>query len=308
MALFKVRRTIKPGVIPAGLTYGEMAVNIVDKILYVGGTAGDSIEIGGGSGNSIKWSNPSPTLATDIQGVAAGTTFNVGTDAITILEQILYPYQSVSFSALSLGSPFPTSTYELGQTAGNGVGIVTWASSTPDANWVANSAYISYSGFATGTLFSAGNPLADTASVTYPAFKSTTISPNTLTVSLTGQQTSGTNPVTTSASRRWWSRWYWGKSTNSALTDPFGLTNGSSALLTNASSASGVLTTTASSGYFYVFVHSNYTINTMTLGGFNVSLDTTTTASVTNAQGFSTTYKIYKSLNQLNDALSITVS
>jgi len=55
----------------------------------VGGTAGDSIEIGGSSGSSIKWSNTSPTLATDIQGVAAGTTFDVGTDAITILEQIL---------------------------------------------------------------------------------------------------------------------------------------------------------------------------------------------------------------------------
>ena len=51
MGLFKVRRTTTPGLIPAGLTYGEMAVNLADRILYVGGTAENAIEIAGGSGN-----------------------------------------------------------------------------------------------------------------------------------------------------------------------------------------------------------------------------------------------------------------
>lgn len=50
MPLFKVRRTAKPNVIPAGLTYGELAVNVADALMYVGGTAGEAVLISGGGG------------------------------------------------------------------------------------------------------------------------------------------------------------------------------------------------------------------------------------------------------------------
>jgi len=305
MPLFKVRRTAKPNVIPAGLTYGEMAVNIADGLLYVGGTAGESVLISGSGGSETTWSRVDATLATDIAGVPAGTTFASGTTAIEILEQILYPYQPVSFSSFSTGL---NATYELGQTAGNGAGTVTWATGGPDENWVSGSLYIYYSGFASGNLVSGGSPTADTASVTYPAFRSTNIAANTLTLGISGQQDEGTNPVTRSQTRRWWSRLYWGKSTNPALTDPLVLLNGSSNLLESTGSGTAAAITTASGGYFYTFIHDDYDISKMTLGGFDVALQPGYTASVMNTHGFSTTYKVYRTTNQLNDALTIIVT
>lgn len=84
MALFKVRRTVKPGVIPAGLTYGEMAVNIVDKILYVGGTAGDSIEIG----NNVNANNTGVTgfngLIGNVSMTGSGALFGFSNNAIGV--------------------------------------------------------------------------------------------------------------------------------------------------------------------------------------------------------------------------------
>lgn len=305
MPLFKVRRTAKPNVIPAGLTYGEMAVNIADGLLYVGGTAGESVLISGSGGSETTWSRVDATLATDIAGVPAGTTFASGTTAIEILEQILYPYQPVSFSSFSTGL---NATYELGQTAGNGAGTVTWATGGPDENWVSGSLYIYYSGFASGNLVSGGSPTADTASVTYPAFRSTNIAANTLTLGISGQQDEGTNPVTRSQTRRWWSRLYWGKSTNPALTDPLVLLNGSTNLLESTGSGTAAAITTASGGYFYTFIHDDYDISKMTLAGFDVALQPGYTASVMNTHGFSTTYKVYRTTNQLNDALTIIVT
>ena len=306
MPLFKVRRTAKPNVIPAGLTYGEMAVNIADGLLYVGGTAGESVLISGSGGSETTWSRADATLATDIEGVPAGTTFASGTTAIAILEQILYPYQAVSFASFSTGL---NATYELGQTAGNGAGTVTWTTGGPDENWIDSSLYIYYSGFVSGNLLSGGDPTADTASVTYPAFRSTNIAANTLTLGISGQQEQGTNPVTASQTRRWWSRLYWGKSTDASLTDPSTLSNGSTTLLAStSSSATTTLTTTASAGYFYVFIHDDYDITKMTLAGFDVALQPNYTASVMNTHGFSTTYKVYRTTNQLNDALSIIVT
>jgi hypothetical protein len=308
MALFKIRRTIKPGVIPAGLTYGEMAVNLADRKLYVGGTANNSIEILGGSGGSAEstWTLIEPTTATDIAGIPQGTTIDVGSTAIKLLEQILYPYQEVAFTSLSTGL---ASTYELGQTAGNGSFTVSWNRSGPTANWIANSAYFEYSGLVTGVGLTAGSPTANSASVSYPAFRATTLGSNTETFQLTGQQQEGSYLVSRSASTRWWSKMYWGKSTNPSLTDITSLSNGSELLITTTSSGSGTVTTTDTGGYFYLFIHDYYELDTIKLAGFDVSMRSpVVTASVTNAQGFATNYKIYRSFNQLPGALSMDIT
>ena len=187
MALFKVRRTIKPGVIPSGLTYGEMAVNITDRKMYVGDAGGTSVEILGGSGGSeTTWTLATPTTATDIAGIPQGTTFDFGENSIAILERILYPYQSVSFSSFVSGL---SSSYELGQTGGNGTVNATWLSSVPDANWTPNSAGIVQTGFASATLLSGASPTADSASITYAALRSTSLASNSITVTLSAQQT-----------------------------------------------------------------------------------------------------------------------
>jgi len=52
--IIRIKRGITGGVVPTGLTFGELAVNITDKKLFVGGLTGNTIEIvasgGGGAG------------------------------------------------------------------------------------------------------------------------------------------------------------------------------------------------------------------------------------------------------------------
>jgi hypothetical protein len=96
VAQIKFLRSSTAGVVPVGLTYGEIAINVADRKLYVGGTGGDSVLIdsggsGGGTGTETTWTLTAPTTAVDIAGVPVGTTFAVGTNAISILEDILYP-------------------------------------------------------------------------------------------------------------------------------------------------------------------------------------------------------------------------
>ena len=307
MPLFRVRRTIREGVIPAGLTYGEMAVNITDRKLYVGDQTGNSIEILGGSGGAeTTWSLVAPTTAEDIVGIPRGTLLDVGETSISILERILYPYEQVTFQSLTTGL---ASSYELGQTAGNSTFNVSWTRSGPTGNWVANSAYYSYFGsLVTGVAITGGSPTAASASASYPAFRYTAINGNTQTFQITGQQTAGNNPVSRSTSSRWWSKMYWGKSTNAALTDRTGLTGGSETFITTASSGSGTVTTTDTGGYFYLFVHNYYELDTITLEGFGVSMIAPVTALVTNQQGFETDYKVYRSFYELPGSLSIDIT
>jgi hypothetical protein len=94
MSQIKFLRSSTAGVIPVGLTYGEIAINVADRILYVGATDGSSVSIIGGSGASgseTKWSLTTPTTAVDFAGIPTGSTFGVGTTAVAILEQMLYP-------------------------------------------------------------------------------------------------------------------------------------------------------------------------------------------------------------------------
>ena len=94
MAQIKFLRSSTAGVVPVGLTYGEIAINVADRILYVGGTNGDVVSIVGGSGASgseTKWSLTTATTAVDFAGIPEGSTFGVGTSAVAILEQMLYP-------------------------------------------------------------------------------------------------------------------------------------------------------------------------------------------------------------------------
>ena len=57
----QIKRGSTAGLVPAGLTYGELAVNVTDAILYVGGTTGETIQIvGGGGGNNFTFGSTLP--------------------------------------------------------------------------------------------------------------------------------------------------------------------------------------------------------------------------------------------------------
>jgi hypothetical protein len=272
-----------------------------------------TISASGGSAETT-WGRTDPTTVT-VGGVAAGTTFDVSTSAVEVLHQMLYPYVSVAFISFNSGL---NTQYEIGQTAG-GAASTLWTRSGSNSNWVASSAFIRYTGLATGTALTAGNPLANGASVTYPAVRGTSIG-SSMTVSLTAQQ-SGGNPIVTAPSRTstWWSNMYFGKSSNPDLrTQSFDVTGSNSPSLVNTSLTQGPVSFDANvgagDGYFYLFIHDYYTLNNsppyfgLKYSGFPLAQDGLTSVTLTNAQGLTATYKRYKSLNRLNDSITIEVN
>ena len=46
----KIKRGSTSGVVPTGLTFGELAVNVADGLLFVGGVTGNTVQISGGVG------------------------------------------------------------------------------------------------------------------------------------------------------------------------------------------------------------------------------------------------------------------
>ncbi len=307
---------------------GVTGFTVIGNILYywymgpTGATFGELQSAGSIAGGvETTWSNPNPTLATDIDGIPVGTTFDVGTTAIAILERILYPYQSVSFTSLTTSL---SSTYELGQTA-TPSSTISWQTSGPTGNWVSNSGRLSYSGSLLGTgslatnfeLYDTDdNPFQSSQTVSYPTLRGTLIDNNTFTVSVTGQQKSGTPLVSRSSTTRWWSKMYWGKSTDTDLKNPFalvdGITNGLSVNTTAVDAVTLSITTGGSDAYVYLFLHDYYKLNSIKLDGINVSLREPpgggiTTHSVANARGFTADYKIYRSTNQLPSNLQMEI-
>jgi hypothetical protein len=83
------------------------------------------------------WTNTDPDIS---NGIASGITFTVGSNAIQVLEQLIYPYQPVSFTAFSIG--LGSSPFDLGRTFGAGTYTSTWSTSGPAANWTAGSLVI----------------------------------------------------------------------------------------------------------------------------------------------------------------------
>lgn len=313
MALFKVRRTSTPGLIPQGLTYGEMAVNIPNRRLYIGDVQGATIEILGGSGGDgtgATWASTVPTTATDINGIPAGTVIDQGLNSIQILEKILYPYQSVSFSGFTLG--LASFVFDLGQTSASGSYNSSWSANGPTGNWIAGSVGISREGT---TLVSGLNYNSDDPSgypISHPSYRYT--SPYRLTFSLTGAQAQGTNPVPTSRSYDWLHRIYYGKS----AADPTSISNLSSGGYVYASSTTSLGTRTYIIGssatplYAYLVVPTapgspgSYT-SIKDINGFTLN-PVEGTFTETNSHGVSITWKWYRVSNPTTAEYRVTAS
>ena len=67
----KIKKGSTAGVIPAGLTFGELAVNVTDSLLYVGGITGETILLLGGGGGAT--GSQGITGATGSQGITGAT-------------------------------------------------------------------------------------------------------------------------------------------------------------------------------------------------------------------------------------------
>jgi hypothetical protein len=221
-----------------------MAVNLTDRKLYVGGTANNSIEIlGGAAGSSAtQWTNPNPTLATNLEGIPSGTTFASGTTPIEILEKLLYPYQSVSFSTLSVLQTFPT-IVELGTTSTAGNYSATWSSGGGSIdNWVEQSLFLRQTSPSSSLLASGFSITASPKSISHPTYRF--ITPTALTFQLTGQQDQGQSPSIT-RTHNWRAKVYYGKSDSNSVASSYSSYAAFAALFSgNPSGLQGQFTTT----------------------------------------------------------------
>ena len=156
-----------------------------------------------GSAEGATWSREGDPITETHGGVAAGSTLANGLNAIEILELILYPYQSVSFSSFNDSL---STYYELGQPAGNSTEFFTWTTSGPDSNWVDGS--ISISSSETGTILSGLNYNDTPTPYNHPQYIKNTVS--TITFTISGQQSEGSNP-TASTSIQWRHAGYYGR-------------------------------------------------------------------------------------------------
>jgi hypothetical protein len=267
----------------------------------------------------VPWSDSTPTVATNLSGVPAGTIIPSGETAIDVLERILYPYQTVSFSNFAASGV--QSVYEIGQIFPT-TSTASWTINGPSGNWVAGSGTVTFTdptGFAT-QIASGFNATTLSTPITYPAFTIPTLprTQNTIKIRLSATQQQGsTTPA--DIDRAWYSRWYFGKSTNANLTTPtFDITGTNSGALLQTTAAQGPTNFSASvgagAGFFYLFIHDSYTLNNdapyygLKYGGNALAQDPVTTVNLTNAYGVSSTYKRYKATNSLSDAITIVVN
>jgi hypothetical protein len=101
--IIRIKRGATGGVVPTGLTFGELAVNITDKKLFVGGITGNTIELlasGGGSGAA------GTTGIQSLNGLTGDVTLTAGSN-ITLIQSgnlITLSASSVAASAPVLGS------------------------------------------------------------------------------------------------------------------------------------------------------------------------------------------------------------
>ena len=257
------------------------------------------------------WTRGDATAATDIFGIPQGTTFAPGTDAVTILEQILYPYQPASIASFMMNMSVSGPTLELGQTF-----------ASPNLSWTinnlsnVNTLTVSWSGLLTG---SSGitppsnqtnyNPSVATVSSTTPG--------NTLSFVLTATQDNGLYSNTTSTrTATWRSKVYVGRSTDGTYTNITnfnqlsGATNYFVTSGANSNQASGgYVSVPSGSGYVYIIIHSSLS-NLATLSieqtpGQLSAFNLVSSSHTINNGYANSTYKVYRSVNELTGAFRL---
>lgn len=258
------------------------------------------------------WTNPEPVYIT-LGGVAAG---DVLTDlsAIEILERILYPYLVVTVGSFSMN--YASLLYEIGQTTATTALFPSW-SVTNISNATPNATSITYvsSGGGTGTLASGVNPASSgSIFITPPAFSSDTVGATT-TFTITVPQNEG-SAATATQTLSWRSKLYVGKNASSdytTITNFSQLANGTNRFVTSSSSpAASGLAITEGPGYLYIFIHSSLSnITSISIGATDQTPAfelVSANHSFTNSFGNTTTYKVYKSTNQLNGSFTLNIT
>lgn len=254
------------------------------------------------------WTRGDATEATDIFGIPQGTTFAPGTDAVTILEQILYPYAPASIASFTMSG---STTLELGQTF-----------ASPNLTWTinnlsnVNTLTVSWSGLLTGSSAITPpsnqtnyNPSVATVSSTTPG--------NTLSFVLTATQDNNLySNATSTRTATWRSKVYVGRSTDGTYTNITnfnqlsGATNYFVTSSANSNQASdGYVSVPLGSGYVYIIIHSSLsnlaTLSIEQTAGQLSAFNLVSSSHTINNGYANSTYKVYRSVNELTGAFRL---
>lgn len=241
------------------------------------------------------------TIPTTIGGIASGTVGQTldGLTAIQILEKLLYPYQTLSFSSFSVGLPI-SETVEVGTISAALAYTSTWGFNNY-SNLTANS--ISISGLTTLASSLSGT----TSSVTHPVYSFD--APTNLTFTIRANQTSG-GDATRTQTYSWRKKIWYGKSNSLSLTQYSDFSSFSSIFthnLTSISSANYFFpTTTGDDQYLYIIIPADSSYSTFTDAGFESPFEPPVNIRITNSKNVQLDYKYYRSFNP--QILNITVA
>lgn len=264
-----------------------------------------------GGGDGATWTREEDPFPETLGGIAAGSTIADGSNAILILERLLYPYQTVDFTNFNDNL---STYYELGETAGNATANFTWSTSGPDLNWVGDT---TISSTEEGTIISGISFDDSPQSYSHPAYRKTTVDSVTFTIS--GAQSEGSN-ATATTSLLWRYTLYSGRSGTDG--SPTVFTNGDDITsFTKTHPATTVnnwqpsVAAASPSSYVYFFYPSALYSGTPTVTDITnpnvpqtVPIEMGSSFTSTNEHGVTVTYNYFRTLNALGGAIDFKVT
>jgi hypothetical protein len=245
------------------------------------------------------YTNSGGTTAT-IGGISAGSTFSSQT-MTQMWDLLLYPYQTPTFTSFARTNL--STDYDLGRPVLNGSQTFTWGTSN-SGNIQANTIKIDQLFPSTvNILTGSANDGTETINITGAIISAA--SPTTISMYRITATNSKSIDFTTTISRTWKHRWYYGKNINASLTNAqiTGLTN--TDLITAAINISLTFPSSVLPEYLYIIIPqglgqpSDWRDSTTGCFGNNIPYSNIGSTSITNAYGISTTYNIYRSTNQI---------
>lgn len=260
------------------------------------------------SGATVTYTNGSPTPTT-IGGIPAGSTFS-GQTMQQMWDALLYPYQYPAFTSFSRTNL--SSEYELGQQVLIGSQTFSWANSN-DSNVNLGSLYIEQLNPITSTLVSGLNPDTPGPSSTGITLSTSISSSSQATLNLyriTGVNTQA-GTFSSTISRTWKPRWYYGRSANTSVTASE-ITGFTSTLTTGVVNGYvSIPSDPSNTTYIYLVVPSTLAqptdLRDSVAGCFgnNIPYSNLGTVTFNNTYGVSQTYYVYRTVNIVGGALDV---
>jgi len=280
-----------------GSTSVSAGTNITTSLTIISGVPNYTVSV---ESSAVTFTNATATPTT-IGGIAAGSTFSNKTMQ-EMWDALLYPYQYPAFASFSRTNL--NSTYELGEVMVAGSQTFSWSTSN-SSNVSANTITIVQNIAPVTTLLS--NSANDGSEVivaptTYSAGTSSSVTLYTITA-----YNSLGSPFSTTISRSWRPRIYYGTS----LTTP--LVEADIEGLANSPLASGFAGTYsfAAGDYKYFCYPSSFGTATVfkdTATNLNVAMEAVYTVSVTNIYGITQNYNVHRTTNILGGSINILIS